>query len=142
MKLLVCGSRIIDDYQVVYDAIEASPFEPETIVHGDADGVDSFADLYARRRNIDRDVHPIPDWVWETIGGSAGPMRNGYMVDDADAVVAVWNGESAGTKDTIQQAESEGLPVYKVTCQETRSGWKIAQEKLVEDDQACLGDFE
>lgn len=142
MKVLVSGSRDIDDTKIVYDAIAKSPWQPDTIIHGDAMGVDSIADRYARIKSIDRDVHPIPDWVWEKVGRKAGPMRNGFMVDHADALIAVWDGESSGTKNTMQQAESEGLPVYKVVCESTEDGWEVENQKLIEDDQMCLEDFE
>lgn len=140
--MLVSGSRDIDDKSVVYDAISSAPWDASMLIHGDASGVDKIADQYARLRNIDTDVHPVPDWVWEKVGRKAGPMRNDYMVRRADALIAVWDGESSGTKDTMQQAEREGLPVYKVVCRETDAGWEIEDERLVEDDQACLGDFE
>lgn len=140
MNVLVCGSRDIDEKSVVYDAIASAPWNIEVLIHGDATGVDTIADRYARTRGIERDVHPIPDWVWDKIGPKSGPMRNGYMVEQADAVVAVWDGESSGTADTIKQAESHGLPVYKVVCG-YNSGWGIEDTQLIEDDQKCLGDF-
>jgi len=142
VKVLVSGSRDIEEKSVVYDAIINAPWRPDEIVHGDASGVDKIADRYARMHSIDRDVHPIPEWIWDKIGPKAGPMRNDYMVRQADALIAVWDGESSGTRDAMQQAESEGLPVYKVVCNETESGWEIEQEKLIEDDQMCLEDFE
>jgi hypothetical protein len=142
VKVLVSGSRDIDDNAVVYDAIINSPWEPSVLIHGDASGVDKIADRYARLHKIDTDVHPVPEWVWEKVGRKAGPMRNDYMVQQADALVAVWDGESSGTKDAMQQAESEGLPVYKVVCSETENGWEIERENLIEDDQMCLEDFE
>lgn len=142
MRVLVSGSRDIDEKSVVYDAIIDSPWRPEVLVHGDASGVDKIADRYARMHSIDRDKHPIPEWVWEKVGRKAGPMRNDYMVRQADALVAVWDGESSGTKNAMQQAESEGLPVYKVVCRETDDGWEIERQNLIEDDQMCLGDFE
>lgn len=142
MKVLVCGSRSIDDQDVVTRAIYGSPFDVSTIIHGDADGVDAEADQYAHDYAVDTEVHPIPEWVWEKVGRKAGPMRNEYMVRQADAVVAVWDGESSGTKDAMQQAESVGLPVYKVVCDERDGEWTIVSDTLIEDDQTALGDFE
>lgn len=141
-SVLVSGSRNIDDKSVVYQAIRESPWSPDTIIHGDASGVDELARKYAIHTHTEYEVHEIPDWAWATIGRKCGPLRNGYMVEQADAVVAIWDGESSGTKDTITQAEADGLPVYKVLCSETARGWEIDQTKLVEDDQACLTDFD
>lgn len=141
ISVLVCGSRSIDDEEIVTQAIYGSPWTPSTIIHGGADGVDHHADQYALDYGISRDVHPVPDWAWEKVGKKAGPMRNGYMVEQADAVVAVWDGESPGTKDTMKKAESEGVPLYKVVCDQRDGEWVIEQEKHVQDDQASLGDF-
>jgi len=142
MRVLVAGSRDIDNKNVVYNAIIDSPWDPEVLVHGGAEGVDKIADRYARLKDIDTDVNPIPDWVWEKIGRKAGPMRNDYMVRRADALIAVWDGESSGTKNAMQQAEGLGLPIYKVVCSQNDGTWEIDRQKLVEDDQMCLGDFE
>jgi len=43
-----------------------------------------------------------PDW--EEHGKRAGPIRNSKMVREADAVLALWNGTSTGTADTIGKA--------------------------------------
>jgi hypothetical protein len=142
MNVLVCGSRDIEDKSVVYEALANAPWEPDVLVHGDAVGVDKIADRYARVHSIDRDVHEIPEWVWQKVGPRAGPMRNAYMIEQANAVIAVWDGDSTGTKDAMQQAESEGLPVYKVVCDGREDEWEITRETLIEDDQMCLQDFE
>ena len=143
MKVLVCGSRDIDDRNVIYSAIRESPFEIDMIVSGDASGVDSIAAEYATfTPDIRVESHPIPEWVWAQIGSKAGPLRNEYMVEQADAVVAVWDGQSSGTKDAMAQAEAAGLPVYKVLCEETGElGWVVEDERLIEDDQADLHEF-
>lgn len=40
--------------------------------------------------------------------------RNGAMVDDADLVLALWNGSSGGTKNCIDYALSKGKPVVNL----------------------------
>jgi len=140
-RILVSGSRSIDDYHVVSEAIRESPWDMETLVVGDADGVDTAALAYSKRHDIESERHVIPDWVWEKVGSKAGPMRNGYMVEQSEALIAVWNGESSGTKDAIKQAESAGLPVYKVICSEHTGGWVIDRTDYVSGDQASLTEF-
>lgn len=142
MKVLVCGSREINDKSVVFQALKNAPWNPDVLIHGDAVGVDRIADRYGRITNIRRDVHSIPEWVWQKIGPRAGPMRNEYMIDLADAVIAVWDGDSDGTRDAIKKAESEGLPIYKVICEGHSDEWSIISETLIEGDQMCLEDFE
>jgi hypothetical protein len=36
------------------------------------------------------------------LGKKAGPVRNQQIVDKADVVIAFWNGDSRGTKSTIE----------------------------------------
>lgn len=158
-KILVSGSRSIDDYHVVSEVIRGSPWDMETLVVGDADGVDMAAVSFGKRHDIECQIHPIPEWVWSEVGPKAGPMRNGYMVEQADALVAIWSaeqragstvdgrraskdGESSGTKDAIKQAESAGLPVYKAVCSFQNDGWDVASTQLIEDDQSSLTEFE
>lgn len=41
-------------------------------------------------------------------------IRNQWMVDHAARVIAVFNGEPSGTKNTIDYAIRRGVPVYKI----------------------------
>lgn len=142
MTTLVTGSRSIDSPLIVTRAINESPWDIEHIIHGDASGVDSMASTYATRTRIRETKAPIPDWVWAKVGASAGPLRNEYMVEQADRVIAVWDGQSDGTKDAMQQAASAGLPIYKAVCERAGSSWAIERTELIEGDQASLCDFE
>lgn len=124
MKVVVCGSRGIDDRAAVRMAIEDADlaFGPiEEIVHGGADGVDEIADDIAR--GIGYDVR-VFDAEWEEYGKAAGPMRNAEMAKYADAVVAVWDGRSSGTKNMIDQALVHGLDlIVKVISDEPE--WEL-----------------
>ncbi len=42
-------------------------------------------------------------------------MRNAYMVDNSSRVIAVFNGEKGGTKNTIQYAKSKGVEVINIS---------------------------
>lgn len=41
-------------------------------------------------------------------------IRNQWMVDHADLVVALWNGSSGGTANCVRYAESQGKPIDNV----------------------------
>ncbi|MFD1444284.1 hypothetical protein [Thermoactinomyces vulgaris] len=49
---------------------------------------------------------------WKKYGKKAGPLRNAKMAENADALVAFWDGKSRGTKDMIETAKRRGLRIY------------------------------
>jgi len=38
-------------------------------------------------------------------------LRNQYLVTQADCLIAIWNGSSGGTKNTIDLARKKGIPI-------------------------------
>ncbi len=109
MKVLICGSRGINDPAVVAQAVEKSGMKPTHIVSGGALGVDTLARSYAQSRGIEFTEY-VADW--DRYGKRAGFMRNCVMVGVADAVIAVWDGESPGTRHSIDYATSQGKQVF------------------------------
>ena len=108
-KVLVCGSRGITDRFWVTYAMSKAPLDYDLIIHGGARGVDSLAGEVAQNSGIPVKVVK-PDW--NKHGKKAGILRNKEMVDEADAVIAIWDGKSRGTKHSIDYAHSKGKPVY------------------------------
>ena len=51
----------------------------------------------------------LPDW--DKYGKSAGFIRNKLIINEADMVVAFWDGKSKGTKNSIDLAINAGKPV-------------------------------
>ena len=108
MKLIIAGSRTINDFDTVARALDASGFVPTEIVSGRAPGVDTVGEMLAARLGLP--VKPFPaDW---SMGRKAGPIRNGQMAKYADALVAVWDGSSSGTQDMISKMKALGKPVF------------------------------
>jgi len=94
MKILVCGSRNITDFQTVFEAISDSQFDVTEIISGGAKGIDSLAEKYAEQTATLIQVFKSD---WNKFGKRAGLIRNTQMVDACDAVIAVWDGKSKGT---------------------------------------------
>lgn len=109
MKVLLCGSRTIDDPAVVSRAVEQSGIRPTQIISGGARGVDRLAGEYATAKGIEF-IEYLADWA--KYGKRAGFLRNYAMVGAADAVIAVWDGTSAGTQHSIEYAKSCGKEVF------------------------------
>lgn len=51
---------------------------------------------------------------WEKYGKSAGYRRNAQMADDAEVLIAFWDGQSKGTRHMIELALDKGLEVHVI----------------------------
>jgi hypothetical protein len=91
------------------DAIAECQFPIATVVSGGAKGVDALGERYAVEMNLPLHIYEAD---WEQHGRAAGPIRNRKMAENADALIAIWDGKSKGTKNMIETAEKKGLLVY------------------------------
>ena len=78
------------------------------IISGGAQGADSCAERYAKENNLPITIYYA---CWEEYGKSAGYKRNIKIVDDAELIVAFWDGVSKGTKHSIDYANKEDKKV-------------------------------
>ena len=106
MKVAVVGSRGFNNYNKVVETL--SGLKITEIVSGGAVGADKLGERYANENNIPTKIF-IPDW--EKYGKSAGFKRNTQIIEEAEFVVAFWDMESKGTKDSISKAEKLGKKV-------------------------------
>lgn len=109
MITIIAGSRNIWDYNKVKAAVKNSGFDIDTVVSGTAGGVDRLGERWAKDNDIDVKRFPAE---WGKYGKRAGYLRNKKMAEIADALVAIWDGKSKGTKHMINIAEEKGLKVY------------------------------
>lgn len=109
MKVIIAGSRSITDYARVEKAVRDSGFTITEIIGGEAAGVDTLGKLYAIRNRI-KYVGVPADWAKH--GNSAGMVRNSMMAAQADALVAVWDGVSAGTTHMVRTMKTLKKPVF------------------------------
>ena len=113
MRLIVAGSRYLDDYALVSDTLdhllqEFDPEDIECILCGKAKGADTFGEWYGTHHGIPITYYPAD---WDKYGKSAGYRRNADMAKNATHLVAFWDGESKGTKHMIDLAHKHGLEV-------------------------------
>lgn len=78
------------------------------IICGMAKGADLAGARYAKDRNFHIRYFPAE---WDKHGKKAGVLRNDEMAQNADALVAFWDGQSSGTKNMIETAKKHGLQV-------------------------------
>lgn len=117
MKVIIAGSRSVTSpkeiARAVADASLILGIDVTEVVSGMARGVDTLGERWAAANRIPVKFFPAR---WRSPGGdydpAAGFKRNELMAQYADALIAVWDGESRGTADMIRRAESRGLRVY------------------------------
>lgn len=104
MALAVVGSRTFKDFNLLLQTLDKfrEAREIHTIVSGGAAGADRLAERYAAKRQLKTLIFE-PDWV--KYGRAAGIIRNKDIVAAADYVVAFWDGESKGTRNSIEHAK-------------------------------------
>lgn len=118
-RLGVVGSRGITDNEAVKAALAMCPWWASPIatddfkfVSGGADGVDTCIEQIAEESDEDLEVHVIEPNYDDWSQGHPAKVRNTEIVEQSDAILAVWNGKSPGTRDTIDKALDRGVPVY------------------------------
>lgn len=131
----IVGSRGFGDLGRVRDFVRrlAEKYPDAVVVSGGARGVDQAAEEAAREFGLSvlsyrvakvGDVFVVEAWEDDVpIQGFYDPMespsfgkvafyRNGLIVQDADHVVAFWDNQSNGTRDSIRKARAAGAQVH------------------------------
>ena len=109
MKTIIAGSRDCIDYKVLLETIKKVPWEITHVVSGTAPGADRLGERWAEENDVPLSKFPAD---WDKFGRSAGYLRNIQMAKNAEALVALWDGESPGTKSMIKIAKAGGLLVH------------------------------
>lgn len=125
MKLLVAGSRGVDDVEFIESMLDGfrKEYPLECIVSGLAKGPDTIAKNWADKNGI-----PVMEFPaeWDRFGKAAGPIRNSEMLKVSDCLLAFWDGKSSGTKDMIKKTQDAKKPMRVIVMP------KIEIEKIVD----------
>lgn len=145
MQLIIAGSRSINDMtlldEYVWDAhgMLADDIVKQygaipmfalglTIIEGGAKGIDRLARQWAKRHQLPCRTYSAD---WERHGKSAGYKRNEIMAENADALLAFWDGKSKGTQHMINAAMRNHLPIRV---------WQCGNGLLRYEDSGAYGD--
>lgn len=110
-RVIIAGGRDFNDYQLLsstMDNLLQNITEEIVVVCGQARGADTLGEQYAKERGYRVDYYPAD---WKRYGKRAGYLRNEQMAQNADALVAFWDGKSRGTKLMIGLAKKYELKV-------------------------------
>ena len=121
-RVIIAGTRTFSDYELLRTTCNNLLSEKQwthtvVVISGTARGADQMGERYARERGFQLRRFPAD---WEQYGKSAGHIRNAKMADNADALIAFWDGESKGTKNMIDNARRKGLAVRVIQYQKTK----------------------
>lgn len=116
--IIVCGGRpehpqeLVDGF--ILGVLAVLGVSGGVIVSGWCRGADISGERLAETHGFELKRF-LPDW--KTYGRAAGIRRNAEMINyfsqsKHPVVIAFWNGESRGTKFTIEQAKKRSIPVY------------------------------
>ena len=104
MKTAIIGSRGIKGI----DLTEYIPCGTDEILSGGAKGVDTLARDYALSHKI-KFTEFLPEYK---IYGRVAPLkRNIKIIENADVVIALWDGKSHETKYVIENCKKRNVPV-------------------------------
>lgn len=108
-RFAIVGSRHFPALSRVAEYVSGLP-QGSTIVTGGASGVDAEAARAARERELA--VIRVPASFDEARDARAAEERNQKLIDQADVVVAFWDGASEGTRSTVNRALDSGKEVH------------------------------
>jgi hypothetical protein len=109
MRTIIAGSRSCDDFVELITAISECGFKVTSVVSGGAKGADKLGEQYAIENNLRLTVYYAN---WDSYGVAAGHIRNAEMAEDAEALIALWDGVSKGTANMIANARRKKLKTH------------------------------
>lgn len=104
MKVAIIGSRSLK----IDNLSEYLPENTTEIISGGARGVDTSAREYAQHHGLKLTEY-LPEY--RKYGKSAPLKRNITIIENADLVLAFWDGTSRGTKFVIDNCKKRDIPV-------------------------------
>ena len=111
MKVIIAGSRNFTNYQKLKkqcDQFLQNQTDIEIVSGEHYKGADKLGEKYAAEKEFPLTKFPAN---WYRYGKAAGPKRNEYMANYADALIAFWDSKSRGTKNMIQLAKQKNLKI-------------------------------
>ena len=109
MRTIIAGSRNRTTKYHLAEAVTSCGWMPTVVLSGTARGADQLGEEWAKLNGIPVERYPAN---WDLHGKSAGFKRNTEMAEKAEALIALWDGESRGTKHMIDIARRKGLRVH------------------------------
>jgi hypothetical protein len=108
VRSIIAGGRNFNNFQLLFDRCNNVSWRISSVICGCASGADTLGEEYAILNNIPLKYFPAD---WQKFGKSAGMVRNKLMAENADCLIAFWDGTSKGTANMIEIAKKKKLIV-------------------------------
>lgn len=105
MKTIIAGGRNVIEAGILASALDELPWKISEVVSGGAKGIDALGEQWAGINSIPVKLFKAD---WKAYGRAAGPKRNRQMAEYADALLAIWDGQSKGTANMIKNVQKRG----------------------------------
>lgn len=117
LKYGIIGSRNFSDKELLLckvNEVIALEGMPTVVISGGAIGADAMAEEWAKENAIEFQVFKPQhkDFPKSIRRVSAPHARNTLIAEHSDVIIAFWDGQSTGTKDTIDMAIVLSKKVY------------------------------
>lgn len=115
MRTIIAGSREIKDEDLVFETITSAlqdGFEITEVVSGTAEGVDEIGEKWADQNDVSVSRFPYEDYMDDNPVEVAPLVRNKKMAEYAEQAIIIWDGESSGTENMIEEAKNESLNLH------------------------------
>jgi hypothetical protein len=108
MKVIIAGSRHINDKNALSSLIEHSGWDIEEVVSGGCRGVDVMGEEWAAEHSI-----PVRTFAadWARYGREAGELRNREMAKYADGLILLWDAKSPGSSCMLREGSKAGIQI-------------------------------
>lgn len=110
MKTIISGSKDIDNYQIVKDAIKESNFNITKVVSRGSRGVARLGEKYAKENNIEIKLF-YPNF--STYGNNTGIMQDIMMINYSYGMIIIWDGLDREIEYMIKYAKKRELLVFE-----------------------------
>ena len=111
-KIGIIGSRTYTNYDEMHQYLDTKLDKIEMIISGGCKGADEGGRIYAQKRGLPCLIF-YPKWrdkdnnFWK----GAGFARDAEIVKASDLIISYWDGQSRGTKHTMDLAEKYGKKI-------------------------------
>lgn len=116
-KLAVIGSRTITDKKIVFNYLDSKYDKIEMIISGGASGPDEFGRQWAQDNGLPCLIHYAK---WRDKEGfpnkGAGYARNHNIIKDCDICVCFYDGQSKGSKHSMDLCKEYGKKLIVIDC--------------------------